>query len=83
MLEKNQAERATAKELKDLIKSCNIIDDTIKIDKIDTLWIEEPNKKVNLLKTKKYILPNSTNFCKFNSNNSYLKKKDSILLFCY
>jgi hypothetical protein len=56
MLEKNQAERATAKELKDLIKSCNIIDDTIKKDKIDTLWIEEPNKKINLLKTKKYIL---------------------------
>ena len=53
MLQPKQEERATAKELKDLIKSCNIIDDTIKKDNIDTLWIEEPNKKVNLLKTKK------------------------------
>ena len=57
MLQQNQEERATAKELKNFIKLCNIIDDTIikKNEKIDTFWKEEPNKNVNLFKTKKYI----------------------------
>jgi hypothetical protein len=59
MLQQNQEERATAKELKNFIKLCNISDDTIMIknDKIETFWKEEPNNKnVNLFKTKKYIL---------------------------
>ena len=56
MLQQNQEERGTAKELKNFIKLCNIIDDTIKKnEKIDTFWKEEPNKNVNLFKTKKYI----------------------------
>ena len=59
MLQQNQEERATAKELKNFIKLCNITDDTIMIknDKIETFWKEEPNNKnvINLFKTKKYI----------------------------
>jgi hypothetical protein len=58
MLQQNQEERATAKELKNFIKLCNISDDTIMIknDKIETFWNEESNNKnVNLFKTKKYI----------------------------
>jgi hypothetical protein len=51
MLQPKQEERATAKELKELIKKCNIIDDIIKEKKIDTFWIE---KKVNFFKTRKY-----------------------------
>jgi hypothetical protein len=57
MLQPKQEERATAKELKELIKKCNIIDDIIKEKKIDTFWIEENdtfNKKVIFFKKKKY-----------------------------
>ena len=51
MLQPKQEERATAKELKDLIKKCNIINDTKEENKNDSFWIEE---KVNFFKTRKY-----------------------------
>ncbi len=56
MLQPKQEERATVKELKDLVKKCNIIDDTIKEKKIDNFWIKENNlskEKENFLKKKK------------------------------
>jgi hypothetical protein len=57
MLQPKQEERATAKELKDLIKKCNIINDTIKEKKIDPFWIDGngvSNRKRKFFKNKKY-----------------------------
>jgi hypothetical protein len=57
MLQPKQEEKAVAKELKEFIKKCNIIDDTIKENKIDTFFIVDDkvsNIKVNFYKTKKY-----------------------------
>jgi hypothetical protein len=48
MLQPKQEERATAKELKALIKKCNIFDDTTKENKIYT------NSENNFFKNKKY-----------------------------
>ena len=56
MLQPKQEERATAKELKDLIKKCNIVNDTIKEKKIDSFWIDEngvSNRKRIFFKNKR------------------------------
>jgi len=55
MLQPKQEERATAKDLKDLIKNCNITYDRIKENKNDTFWIQKNNvPKKNFFKKKKY-----------------------------
>ena len=57
MLQPKQQERATAKDLKDLIKKCNITYDRILENKNDTFWIQKnnsPKKNVNFFKKKKY-----------------------------